>query len=392
MSTRHIVSSATLFVLAATFCSAQNIAPARSGTVQYFEGDVSIDGVKLEAQVARFSEVKEQSVLHTGLGRAEILLTPGVFLRVAENSSIKMLDNRLMSTRVEFLSGSAMLESDDPKTGVNDPAVTIIYKDFEAQAVRYAAFEITSEPGQVKVFKGEAKVTGNGTSVNVKDGNLVDLSITMAVKKFDSKTADDLYVWSRDRSSYLAAGSMSSARSFASSFGSVSSAYPGFVGGWYYNRLLGIYTFMPFGGTVYSPFGFGIYNPASIYQIYGPAYSWSGAGGARTSTTASIPLTRIVTVANTNSARPQSLPRLEYSPNLHPTLTNPARGSEPLAIRNTPPLTMGNNNAGMFGAAPVSNVGTGLSAAPVMSAPAASAPAMAAPAPAVSAPAVGVRR
>ena len=43
---------------------------------------MSIDGVELVSQVARFSELKEKSVLHTGLGRAEIMLTPGTFLRV----------------------------------------------------------------------------------------------------------------------------------------------------------------------------------------------------------------------------------------------------------------------------------------------------------------------
>ena len=119
---RQLLSSAALAVFAAALCSAQNIAPAHSGTVHYFEGDVTVDGVKLVSQVARFSEMKEQSVLHTGLGRAEILLTPGVLLRVGENSTVKMLDNRLVSTRVEFVSGSAMVEAmDDSGSTVKDP-------------------------------------------------------------------------------------------------------------------------------------------------------------------------------------------------------------------------------------------------------------------------------
>src|SRR5580704_19673837 len=130
---RRLLSSAALAVFAAALCSAQNIAPAHSGTVHYFEGDVTVDGVKLVSQVARFSEMQEQSVLHTGLGRAEILLTPGVILRVGENTSVKMLDNRLMSTRLDFLSGVAMVESMDGDSSVKDPAVTILFKDFQAQ-------------------------------------------------------------------------------------------------------------------------------------------------------------------------------------------------------------------------------------------------------------------
>ncbi len=48
-------------------------------------------------------------MLRTGQGRAEVLLTPGVFLRVGENSAIRMLDNRLLSTRVEIVSGNAIV-------------------------------------------------------------------------------------------------------------------------------------------------------------------------------------------------------------------------------------------------------------------------------------------
>src|ERR1700689_1079443 len=132
---RQLLASAAVAVFAAAICSAQNIAPSHSGTVHYFEGDVTVDGAKLVSQVARFTELKEQSVLHTGLGRAEILLTPGVVLRVGENTTVKMLDNRLMSTRVEFVSGSAMLEGVDSGTSVKDPPVTMVYKDFEAQPI-----------------------------------------------------------------------------------------------------------------------------------------------------------------------------------------------------------------------------------------------------------------
>src|SRR5579863_4449544 len=155
---RQLVSTAAMAVFAAALCSAQNIAPAHSGTVHYFEGDVTVDGVKLVSQVARFTEMKEQSELHTGMGRAEILLTPGVLLRVGENSSVKMLDNRLMSTRVEFVSGISMLEAVDAGSTVKDPPVTIVYKDFQAQPVHFGLFEMTSQPSQLRVFKGEAKV------------------------------------------------------------------------------------------------------------------------------------------------------------------------------------------------------------------------------------------
>jgi len=332
-------------VFSATLSQAQNIAPAHSGTVHYFEGDVTVDGVKLVSQTAKFTEIKEQGVLQTGLGRAEILLTPGVLLRVGENSSVKMLDNRLMSTRVEFLSGIAMLESVDGDSSVKDPAVTLVYKDFSAQPVKFGVFEITSEPGQVRVFKGEARVFGNGASVMVKDGNQLDLTTSMATAKFDAKEGDDLYLWSRDRSAYLSAGNMSSARTLAASgYGSgygvtgmglgngFASAgwdptmWRGFSGGWYYNPYLGMYSYLPFSGTIFSPFGYGFYNPVTIGEIYSPGgYYWQGAGGSRTGTTTGVPLSSAPTGGATRTSTPQ-LPRLGNTAVLRPALTSPTRG------------------------------------------------------------------
>lgn len=397
---RQLLSSAVLAVFAAALCSAQNIAPAHSGTVHYFEGDVTVDGVKLVSQVARFTEMKEQSELHTGLGRAEILLTPGVLLRVGENSSVKMLDNRLVSTRVEFLSGIAMVEAVDAGSTVKDPPVTIVYKDFQAQPIHFGIFEMTSLPGQVRVFKGEAKVLGNNTTVNVKEGNAVDLGTTMAVAKFDAKDGDDLYLWSRDRSAYLSAGNMSSARTMANNgYGNSNMGYMGygsglgygglgfgsgyaytgwnpamwngFSGGWYYNSYLNMYSYMPFAGTMYSPFGYGYYNPNTIGYVYAPGYYWNGAGGARTGTLSGVPLSTLPTSGSTKGASGTPLlPRLGTTAIARPTLASPAPGTQP----GSPTASLSARNASFVsGSSNVRAGGPSTASAPV--ARAASAPA-----------------
>jgi hypothetical protein len=411
---RQLLSSTTLFLFTAAFCAAQNIAPAHSGTVHYFEGDVTVDGVKLVSQVARFTEMKEQSVLHTGLGRAEILLTPGVLLRVGENSSVKMLDNRLMSTRVEFLSGIAMVETVDAGSTVKDPPVTVVYKDFEAQNAHFGIFEMKSEPSQIRVFKGEARVTGNNTSLNVKEGNQVDLTTVMATAKFDAKDGDDLYLWSRDRSAYLSAGNMSSARTLANSgyggngygngmgygvgmgpgmgvgygglgFGSGyaytgwnPAMWNGFSGGWYYNSYLDMYTYMPFAGTMYSPFGYGLYNPVTIAYVYTPGYYWAGAGGPRTGTTAGVPLATLPTTGVAKGASIAQLPRLSLGTTaaLRPTLSAPTRGTEPGAP--TASLTA-RNSVGSVGGASGSAVRSATSSPAPSAAVASTARAAAAP-------------
>src|SRR5438270_3796890 len=151
-SQSRVPSVVVLVALTAGICSAQSVTSAHSGTLHYFEGDVSINGAPVESKAGRFSEIKEQGVLRTGKGRAEILLTPGVFLRAGENSAIKMLDNRLVSTRVEILSGTVIVEADDPQLDVKDSPVTLIYKDYEISPVKHGLVEITTDPAELKVY------------------------------------------------------------------------------------------------------------------------------------------------------------------------------------------------------------------------------------------------
>jgi hypothetical protein len=335
MYTQRCLAAAAIFVMTtATVSFAQSVTSAHSGTLHYFEGAVSIDGTPVESKVGKFSEVKEKSVLRTGEGRAEILLTPGVFLRVAENSAIRMLDNRLLSTRVEFLSGTAMIESDDPSMSVKDPAVTLLFKDYEIQPLKYGVLEITSNPAQLKVYKGQVQVVAADHRAVVKEGHLMPFSAALVTEKFDEKQADDLYLWTRDRSSYISAANMSSARTLSTSGYSMNNlylggSYPGLgfssalAGGWYLNPYLNMYTYMPFGGVAYSPFGYGFFSPGSIDAFYYPgSYYWYGGARARGGSYIGQPLSGSgITRAGTTT-----LPRLTGGNVMHPTLNSPIPG------------------------------------------------------------------
>jgi len=280
--TRRFGPAVVLLAMSAAVCSAQSITAARSGTLHYSEGDVSIDGTPYAAKVSKFPEIKEQSVLSTGKGRAEVLLTPGVFLRIGEDSSIRMLDTRLTSTRLDVLSGMVTLESDDPQMSIKDSPVTLLYKDYEIRMRTHGLIEITSDPSQMKVFKGEAEVATADNRVVVKDGRLLPFSAGLTTEKFDGKTGDDLYLWTRDRSGDLSAANMSSARSLSSGsgYGTGNGLGSGaWNGGWYFNSFFDMYTYVPGAGTMWNPFGYGFFSPATIYGYYAPTNYWYG--GAR---------------------------------------------------------------------------------------------------------------
>src|ERR1051325_3067877 len=104
---------------------AQTVIGANSGVINWVEGDVYLGDKLYTMQPSQFGEVKENMVLRTEEGRAEVLLPPGVFFRLGEKASFKMISNRLIDTRVELLTGSGIIEIDDI---AKDSPVTMVLK------------------------------------------------------------------------------------------------------------------------------------------------------------------------------------------------------------------------------------------------------------------------
>src|SRR5262245_36263462 len=123
-----VVNVSLVAALSGTAALAQSVISAHSGLIHYVEGRVLLDGKPVEVKLTSFPELKREAELRTEDGRAEVLLNPGVFLRLAERSAVRMVANQLSDTRVEFLSGSAIIESNS-NLAQKENAVTILYKD-----------------------------------------------------------------------------------------------------------------------------------------------------------------------------------------------------------------------------------------------------------------------
>src|ERR1700685_1393208 len=104
----------------------QSAISAHSGMIHYVEGKVLLDGQPVDPKFGEFPEMKNDQVLQTEEGRAEVLLPPGVFLLGSEDSPVRMLSNRLSDTALEVLSGSTIFEVDEM---LKDNAITVRYKD-----------------------------------------------------------------------------------------------------------------------------------------------------------------------------------------------------------------------------------------------------------------------
>ena len=76
----------TSFVAAAVILPAagQSVISTHSGVIYYFDGAVYLGDQPLEPRLGTFPTVPLGAELHTAQGRAEVLLTPGVLLRIGE--------------------------------------------------------------------------------------------------------------------------------------------------------------------------------------------------------------------------------------------------------------------------------------------------------------------
>ena len=248
---------------------------ARSGLIHYVEGQVYVGGQLVETKFGVFPEVKENQQLKTEEGRAEVLLTPGIFLRLGENSSFRMITNRLIDTRLEFLSGSAIVEAEEIG---KDNSVTVVYGDTTVHPLKKGIYRFDATMGELRVFDGLAEVTAGDQTVEVREGHLIALN-TLAVHRFDKTVTDALNRWSERRDGYVSMANVGAATTLRNSLFDGGNL---FLSGRYWNPSFGMYSYVPgLGGMFYSPFGNPFYSPFDVYQagsFYYPGYYGYGYG------------------------------------------------------------------------------------------------------------------
>jgi uncharacterized membrane protein YgcG len=249
--------------------SAQVAISANSGMINYIEGKVLLDGKAIKSSLNSFSQLQNGSEIRTEEGRVEVLLGSGVFLRMGENSAVRMVSNDLMDTRVEFLGGSAIIESADMVKG---EAVTFTSKEFTIGLLAKGLYRLDSAPLQLSVYSGEARVTVAGQIQVVRHGHRLQLEGVAVAEKFDTKEGDELYRWAERRAEYLSVANVSAARAAQSS--PYLDPYQFLVGAgwnpWTFNPFFGTYTFMPLMGYYDSPWGIPFYSPQTVYLAYVP--------------------------------------------------------------------------------------------------------------------------
>src|ERR1022692_1211253 len=140
------------------------------GTLNYVEGQAAIGDQTLSSKSIGSAELQPGQSLTTEKGNAEVLLTPGVFLRVGNDSSVKMISPGLTDTEVGVTHGHAMIEVAEIHPE-NDIRVTA--DGTTTQLLKTGLYDFNVNQGQLRVFDGKAVVEDGSGHVQVKGGREV---------------------------------------------------------------------------------------------------------------------------------------------------------------------------------------------------------------------------
>jgi hypothetical protein len=261
----------SLATLCAPVALAQTANPAVPGTINYVEGSASIAGQALNQKSVGFTQLEPGEALQTGNGRVEVLLTPGVFLRVGENSSLRMLSPSLLDTEVALDRGQADVEVDEIRPQNN---LVVVEDGGGTRLLKNGLYAFDAGNRTVRVFNGEAELLSNDRGqkpIKIKNDREIYVAANEPIKAvhFAPNQAEDaLYNWSSLRSQYLAEANMNLASAYAS--------YGPFAPGWYWDAGFWGYTWLPGDGLFWNPFGWGFYSPRYLY--YGGPVFYGGRG------------------------------------------------------------------------------------------------------------------
>jgi hypothetical protein len=240
---------------------------ARAGGVNAVTGRATVltQGNTVWEQLTITEDLQTGDIVKTDTdGRVEMLLNPGSYLRLGENSEFELTNNSLDNLEISLLRGTAVVEA----TGADDSRmqINISTPHTKLAIVRRGLYRLNVVPGdntELIVRKGRVMLDRSQTKIN--GGNKVVFSNeTFFVAKMqdaDKKKVDEFDIWSKERSKTLAQANRKIERRAMSALwaGARDSWFQNYTarsaGFWFFNSRFSCYTFVPFYMGWGSPYG-----------------------------------------------------------------------------------------------------------------------------------------
>ncbi|MFN8008699.1 MAG: FecR family protein [Terriglobia bacterium] len=265
---------------------------AQAGLVNHVEGTplLFVEDQPVSRPLLPRMMIPPRSRVETRKGdRVEILLNPGSYLRVDENSIVRLNETKLADVRLALDQGTLIVESGvlDKKTH----SLVISTAAGEVAIEKAGLYRFDADPDQSKVGvvvrRGKAEWTREGhPQMALKSGKRFELPVPSSgaqpqVATVAKESSDGVDQWSFQRAQSLVAASDRTS-SWASDSWYSAYSQRGFRGGWFFDPFYQMFTYIPFSGGYYSPYGFSYlgYYPYRLYRGYYGGYGGSSGRGS----------------------------------------------------------------------------------------------------------------
>lgn len=286
-------SLALLFTLPLVFSvfiagQAQNrerfVISAKAGGINAVTGRTGVHapGSSEWEQLTIKDNLEAGDVVKTGVdGRVEMLLNPGSYMRVAENSEFELTDNSLENLEVRLIRGTAIVEA----TGADDTElmINITTPHTKMAIIRRGLYRVNVVPGDAtELIVRKGRVLLSDSQTKIKGGRKLIFSgptFSMAKLEKADKDKDPFDNWSKQRAETVAqANRRITSRDVNLLLARVNDGwFYGFSarshGLWLFHPGYNCYTFVPFYYGWGSPYG-GTYSNA-----FNPYGRWGGHNG-----------------------------------------------------------------------------------------------------------------
>ena len=250
---------------APTSISDMYLISSKAGKVNLVEGAVLVErSTGKNTGLNKSDELKVGEKVSTGSnGKAEILLNPGSYLRLGENSEFEFATTELDDLQLKLNRGSAIFEVlTNSEQGFIVGIQTPQTKTFILESGVYRIDILADNSTKVSVWKGKAQI-GEKDAQFIKGGKSATVKNSLvAIAKFDRDNKDALDTWSKLRAKDLMAinnklRDANLRNSLINSFNNQGwNTYESY-GVWVFNRFSGTWCFLPFGRRWNSPYGWG---------------------------------------------------------------------------------------------------------------------------------------
>jgi hypothetical protein len=233
------------------------------GTLEYTEGAVFLNGQALSAEKSGSQVVNRGGSLKTADGHAEMLLTPGVYLRLGHNASARLVNESLTDTRVRLEQGSAMLEVDNLH---KDNSITVEVGESSVRVRKEGLYRFETNPPAVQVLQGQVEATQGSLHRKAGKHHQLALAAELRSSKFKEDKSDELDRWSRLRSEYEAEANVGAAQ-YVYDMG-----WGWWHPGWFWNPWFSTWTWLPARAWYFNPYGFAYWSPFAVYNVFPARY------------------------------------------------------------------------------------------------------------------------